>query len=121
MTNSGKKSGIPNTSIVQAGNDPVIVGIDDAKFLLIASFRYVLGRQSYAPGLYEDIFKKLYPQLPTGLQEFIVHRLQEELGVALKDEETTPGWLGHSYDVEFWKKFYNNLKQLETDLNGKKA
>ena len=93
----------------------VKINIDDAATLLLFAFRYVLGRMTYAPGLWVDIYKYVSPQLSEQQQTFLKDRLKTELEQAFRYEEHDPDYLGWKCDRDLWHNFYNDCIKEASD------
>lgn len=85
--------------------------------LMLYSFRYVLGRMSYAPDDWVDMFKFLYPQLEDRDKDLLFERIKEELEQAFRIEEINPKSLGWDCDRQLWHDFYDYLLTLKEDYN----
>lgn len=95
---------------------PIVeISIDDAATLLLFSFRYVCGRATYAPGLWVDIYRYVFPQLSEQQQTFLKDRLKTELKEAFRLEELNHEHLGWDCDSKLWHDFYNNYIKERSD------
>lgn len=90
---------------------------DTAQSLLLYSFRYTLGRASYAPGHFQDMFDLIYPQLPEGIQKFLVERFLKELDEYFRYEEAESDLQLSNYSVSVWYGFNNKLKKLKEAMD----
>lgn len=86
---------------------------DDLASLMIYSFRYVLGRMSYAPSDWVGMYKYIYPKLDERNKELLYTRVKEELEQAFRIEEINPKSLGMDCDRQLWHDFYDYLLTLK--------
>ena len=91
----------------------VKINIEDAATLLIFSFRYVLGRATYAPSLWVDMYHEIFPQLSEDQQRFLNDRLKSELEQAFHMEEISGHGLGMDCDSQLWHNFYDEITKEE--------
>jgi hypothetical protein len=77
----------------------------EGDFLVHQSFRYCMGRRTYAIKNFCDWAEKYWKEFSIRDKELIERELKEELDRAEKFPDF--GWLGSKYDVQTWKDLYN--------------
>ena len=93
----------------------VKINIDDAATLMLFSFRYVLGRATYAPSLWVDMYHTIFPQLSEDQQNHLNDRLKSELEQAIRLEEISGHGLGMDCDSQMWRNFYDEITKEKTN------
>lgn len=90
---------------------------EDAVSLLLFSFRYVLGRATYAPSLFVDIFQDVYSQLDVANRHMVLDSIITELENAFRLESIKSTSLGWKCDSDLWHNFYDMVKERKERLN----
>ena len=91
----------------------VKISPDNAATLMLFAFRYVLGRASYAPSLWVDLYHDIFPQLSEDQQKFLKDRLISELEQAFQLAEIRSSTVGMDCDDKMWHRFYEELTHEE--------
>lgn len=93
---------------------------DDVESLLIYSFRYVLGRSSYAPSQYQDMFSSIFNQFSEERRKFLVELIKRELEdffriAGIRRDRNDSSF--DNYAVNVWNDFYDKIVKLDKELN----
>ncbi len=75
------------------------------------AFRYVLGRQTYAPSMVQEELQAIWSHLDYETQECISRDLAEEINRS----ERVPGCLGSAFDKKGWLQFRDWVSAQEAE------